>query len=311
MDNLTNENQNNTNVYTIVIAVLLLLAASIGFFFWQKSRKYLDENERIKMEMSVLESEKASIQASLDSLSLAYSELRTENESLQGRVNTTAQLVQQKEAAIRKIKASTAKDLAALSAQVDELKKTKIELETIVSALRTENETLRAENTRLSEENSQLKGDNSQLNNKVQDLAKQLEDQIRKTQSATFKASSFSVQLERKDKPTYKAKRARQMYVSFDLADVPEPYQQLQKLYMVITDDKGTPVPAVNPVKATINAPAGKVEIVAQQVKTVVLEQTQRLSFTYKLDDKLAAGSYLVAIYCDKGLLGAATFKLI
>jgi len=147
MDNLTNENQNNTNVYTIVIAVLLLLAASIGFFFWQKSRKYLDENERIKMEMSVLESEKASIQASLDSLSLAYSELRTENESLQGRVNTTAQLVQQKEAVIRKIKASTAKDLAALSAQVDELKKTKIELETIVSALRTENETLRAENT--------------------------------------------------------------------------------------------------------------------------------------------------------------------
>jgi hypothetical protein len=52
------------------------------------------------------------------------------------------------------------------------------------------------------------------------------------------------------------------------------------------------------------------VEIQAQQVKAVVLENTQRMSFHHKFDDKLKAGGYVVAIYCDKGLLGASSFKL-
>jgi hypothetical protein len=98
--------------------------------------------------------------------------------------------------------------------------------------------------------------------------------------------------------------------VSFDLADVPEPFQGPQKLYLVITNDKGSPIASTNPTKATVFAPTGPVEIQAQALKQVVLETTQRQSFTYKLDERLKSGSYVVAIYCDKGLLGASTFRL-
>ncbi|MBL7825345.1 MAG: hypothetical protein JNJ57_01860 [Saprospiraceae bacterium] len=305
-------NNQNTNIYGIVVTVLLLLAAALGFFFWQKSKNYFSENEKLKTEMQALTTEKAAIEGSLDSLTNAYSQLRTENESLQGRMNSSAQLVQQKEANIQQIKNTTAKDIAALRAQVEELKRTKIELETIVSTLKAENESLKQENQRLTEENSSLKGSNTELTGQVQDLAKQLEEQIRKTQSATFKASSFSVQLERKgDKFTYRAKKARELFVSFDLAEVPKPFQGLQKIYLVVTDDKGNPIGASNPIKTTVYPPSGPVEIIAQQVKAVMLENTQRLSFTHKLDEKLKAGNYVVGIYCDKGLLGAATFKLV
>ncbi|MBK6931165.1 MAG: hypothetical protein IPH12_09925 [Saprospirales bacterium] len=254
---------------------------------------------------------KSNIEQELDSLSLAYSSLRTENENLQGRVTNTAALVEQKEITIKQLKSASAKNLDELRKQVAELLKVRTEYETIITVLRQENQQLREENERLTGENAQLKGEREQLSGQVTDLAKQLEEQIRKTQSATFKATSFRVEIERRNnKLTAKARQARELLVSFDLADVPQSFQGPQKLYLSVTDDKGNPVTSKNPTKATVYAPTGPVEIMAQQVKQVVLESTQRMSFVHQLEDRLKSGNYVVAIYCDKGLLGASSFRL-
>lgn len=301
----------NSRTYAIVVTVMLLLAAGLGFFFWQKSKNYLIENEKIEKERLNLEAEKTQISTSLDSMTNAYSALRTENESLQGRVAVSAQQVQQKEAVIRLIKASSFKDLDGLRAQVEELKKTKIELETIITGMRLENDQLKQQVEQLTSDNAKLQGTNTNLTGQVQDLAKQLESQIKKTQSATFKATSFSVQCGRRgDKLTSRAKKAREIFVSFDLADVPQAYQGEQKLYMAMTDDKAIPILSKSPVSATINAPAGPVNITAQQVKEVNLTSVQRVTFVHKFDERLKPGNYVVGIYCDKGLLGSATFRL-
>ncbi|MBC7775602.1 MAG: hypothetical protein H7246_09200 [Phycisphaerae bacterium] len=301
----------NSRTYAIVVTVLLLLAAGLGFFFWQKSKNYLAENEKLEKERMTLEAEKVQITTSLDSMTNAYSVLRTENESLQGRVASSAQQVQEKEVVIRQIKASTVKDLENLRTQVAELKKTKIEMETIITGLRLENEQLRAQVEQLTADNAQLKGANTDLTGQVQDLAKQLESQIKKTQSATFKATSFSVQCERRgDKLTTRAKKAREIFVSFDLSNVPEAYQGEQKLYMAMTNDNAVPIVSKAPVKVTINAPAGPVDITAQETKDVNLTTVQRVNFIHKFDERLKPGNYVVGIYCDRGLLGSATFKL-
>ena len=304
------ENQ-NSRVYSIVVTALLIISAILGYFFWQKSRNMISESQERQATLDSLTQVKAVIESELDSLSMAYSNLRTENESLQGKVTNTASIIEQKEITIKQIKASSAKNLEELRKQVSDLQKAKTEYETIVTVLRQENEQLKAENARLTGENEQLKGEKQQLSGQVTDLAKQLEEQIRKTQSATFKASSFRVEVERRnDKLTTKARRARELLVSFDLADVPQPYQGPQKLYLVITDDKGVPIAAKNPTKTTVYAPTGPVEIMAQQIKQVVLESTQRMSFAHQLEDKLKSGNYVVAIYCDKGLLGASSFRV-
>ncbi len=301
----------NSRTYAIVVTVLLLLSAALGFFFWQKSKNYLAETQKLEQERVTLEAEKTKISTSLDSMTNAYSALRTENESLQGRVATSAQQVQQKEAVIKQIKASGVKDLASLRAQVEELKKAKIELETIITGLRLENESLKAQVDQLTTDNAHLKGANTDLTGQVQDLAKQLEAQIKKTQSATFKATSFSVQCERKgDRLTNRAKKAREIFISFDLADVPQAYQGEQKLYMAMTDEKANPIMSKIPTKATIHAPAGEVEITAQETKQVNLTSVQRITFGHKFEEQLKPGNYVVGIYCDRGLLGSATFKL-
>lgn len=301
----------NSRTYAIVVTILLLLAAALGFFFWKQSKNYLAESERLNKERITLESEKNQISASLDSMTNAYAVLRTENESLQGRVATSAQQVNQKEAVIRQIKATSAKDLDVLRRQVEDLKRTKIELETIITGLKAENTLLREQIATLSSDNGQLKDANTELTGQVQDLAKMLEAQIKKTQSAVFKATSFSVQCERRgDKMTNRAKKAREIFVSFDLADVPEAFRGQQKLYMAMTDGKGVPIASKNFVQTTIQAPAGPVNISAQETKEVNLTAMQRISFTHKFDERLKQGNYVVAIYCDKGLLGSATFRL-
>jgi proline racemase len=79
---------------------------------------------------------------------------------------------------------------------------------------------------------------------------------------------------------------------------------------MAMTDDKAIPVMSKNPTKVTVNAPAGPVDITAQEVKDVNLTSVQRVTFTHRFDERLKPGNYVVGIYCDRGLLGSATFRL-
>lgn len=294
----------NSRIYAIIVTLLLLASAAIGWVFWNKSQEYQKSLRQQEALVDSLTQVKMQLEQELDNLSQDYAALRTENESLQGQVAQSATIVEQKEVVIKQIKADASREVKALEKQIEDLKKIRTEYETIISLLREENRQLREENQRLTEENTQLQG-------RVEDIAKQLEEQIRKTQSAQFRATSFRVEVVRRaDKLVTKARQARELLISFDLVDVPPVYQGPQKLYLVVTDDKGKPIPAANPIQTTVYAPTGPVEIQAQQAKQVVLETTQRLSFSYQLEDRLKAGSYVVAIYCDKGLLGASSFRL-
>lgn len=294
----------NSRIYAIIVTLLLLASAAIGWVFWNKSQEYQKSLRQQEALVDSLTQVKMQLEQELDNLSQDYAALRTENESLQGQIAQSATIVEQKEIVIKQIKADASREVKALEKQIEDLKKIRAEYETIITLLREENRQLREENQRLTEENTQLQG-------RVEDIAKQLEEQIRKTQSAQFRATSFRVEVVRRaDKLVTKARQARELLISFDLVDVPPVYQGPQKLYLVVTDDKGKPIPTANPIQTTVYAPTGPVEIQAQQAKQVVLETTQRLSFSYQLEERLKAGSYVAAIYCDKGLLGASSFRL-
>lgn len=310
---LPNPSNDSQKLRTGLIITLILLILSLGatIFFWKKSRDAGMDNNRLTMSVQSLEAEKATIEQQLDSLSIAYGDLRTENEDLRGKEASSAEIIAKKDAAIRTIRTQNKRELEDLRVQVEELKKLKIEYETLITAIQVENEQLKREIEMLKEENQQLQTENTGLSGQVSDLAQKLEDQIRKTQSAKFKASAFRVELGRRnDKQTVRAKKAREITVSFDLADVPAKYQGDQHLYLAITDDQGKPIASAKPIKTTVEAPSGNIQIEAQQVKAVSLGETQRLSFTYKLDERLKRGNYVAAIYCNVGLLGVSSFKL-
>ncbi|MBU6340258.1 MAG: hypothetical protein KGS48_02080 [Bacteroidetes bacterium] len=297
--------------YAIIITILFLISAIAAFSLWRQSSGFMQKNKEQQVTIDSLLSVKTRLETTLDSLKTAFADLKTENETLEGRTSVTSDLIAMKEASLKKLKAQSSRTIQELRLQIEALQKTKTEYETVIAVLRAENEQLKAENAALKAENTTLKGEKDQLAVQVDDLAKKLEEQIRRTQSATFKASSFRVEVARRgDKLTARAKKARELNISFDLADVPKPYQGIQKLYLSITDANGKPISTANPTNVTVHAPSGDVPVIALQTRPVNLASTQRLSFNYKLEEKLAAGNYVAAIYCDKGLLGASSFRL-
>ncbi len=306
------DNTKTIRLWAIVATILLLLTSGSSIWLWSKYRSLSGENTSQEQQLESLLMEKALLDRQIDSLNFAYASVRSENDSLQGSVARSEHLVAEKSAQLEKLRKKDTRDLKELRVQVAALQNAKTEMETVVTLLRSENEQLKAENARLAGENDTLKSQNAQLDQQVSDLSRKLEDQIRKTQSAKFKATAFRVEVERRgDKLTTRAKKVRALDVSFDLADVPENFQGLQKLYLVIADDRGTPIASANPIRVTVDAPSGPVQIVAQQAKAVAIGPTQRLSFSFKLDEKLKKGSYVAAIYCDLGLLGVSSFRLV
>lgn len=306
---MSNDAKTTRNLAIGIIAGILL-ASLLGWAIW-RIRTLNAEKAQQAIQMESLTQEKAQLESSLDSLQLALSNVRSENEELQGKVSASASVLAEKESVIRQLKGQNSKQIAELRAQVEGLQKAKAEYEAILAVLRAENEQLKAENAELRAENAELRDSTSQLSAKVDDLANKLADQIRKTQSAQFKATSFRVELERRnDKLTAKARQVRNLNVSFDLADVPESFRGAQKLYLVISDANGSPIPSSNPTKVTITTPTGEIPIIAQQTRVVNIVQTQRLSFNYKLEEKIKSGNYVAAVYCDRGLLGASSFRV-
>lgn len=307
MDNETRSTQKTA----IAIIAGILLVAALGAVIWYVKSANAEKARQAAL-IETLTLEKTNLESSLDSLQRELLSVQSENEELEGKVSASASVIEQKEIVIKQLKNQNTKELSQLQGQVASLQKAKAEYEAILAVLRAENEQLKAEIAALKAENAGLRDSTVQLSAKIGDLDSKLAEQVKKTQSARFKATSFRVEMERKtDKLTAKARRVRNLTVSFDLADVPEQYRGPQKLYLVITDANSKPIAAANPTKVTISAPTGDIPIIAQQTRTVNLVETQRMTFNYKLEEKLKAGNYIAAVYCDSGLLGASSFRLM
>jgi chromosome segregation ATPase len=292
----------------VVILLLLLLGAAYWGFTAHTANKSLEEqNSMLNTQLSDLNSLKANLEAEVDSLEQAYSSLAEENESLQGSLADAQKNLAAKEAALRKAQKQSAGTSNNLKAQIEDLLAAKASLELAIGNLQAENDSLRMVTGQLTEDLATARSQNDELAN----LNATIQEEIKRLTLANFKASAFRVEVERNSpKATAKARKAKRVLVSFDLMGVNKEYQKVRPLYLVITDDKGTPIKAENPIQAKVNVNGQEMDIQAVKEQRVNVQENQRLSFTHDLEDKLKRGFYRVAVYTDVGLLGAASFRL-
>ncbi len=292
----------------LIAIILMLLTAGLGIWSWMRynSLSSLRQTE-VKQHEVVLDSlseVKAALENNLNQLQTAFSDLSTENDTLAQRLASTTNIIAEKETAIQEIKTQNVREETALRAQIQRLQTIKDRYETIIAVLDQKNNLLAAENAR-------LRGATDSLSMEVSDLGRQLEAQIRQTRSAQFKATNFKLEMERRnDKPTIRAKRTRELKISFELNSVPFAYQGNQQLYLVITNDKGLPIESKNPIEKMIKTEKGTVAIIAQATQFQNVIDNQRIVLAYKLEDRLKKGTYIVSVYSDNGLLGVASFRL-
>ncbi len=300
-------NQRSLSILAIVLALLFLGTGFWAFSLNKKSKALAAENEAYSEEISELKDLKLQLEAEVDSLEQAYIQLEEENVSLKGAYEEAQQEIQRRKAALRRLSAKSNEEIGGLKEQIAALLSAKEELEKAITALQVENDSLRALTGQLSESLAAAEAENRRLNEVNAALQKEKE----RLTLASYKANAFRVEVERKKpKVTSKSRRARRINVTFDLMNVPPEYQGVQTLYLVITDDKGTPISVSNPIKATLNVKGQTMDIFAVKAKEVNVGENQRLSFTYDLENRLKSGIYRAIVYTDVGMLGAAGFKL-
>lgn len=303
-----NQNQKQGLTIAVVILALLLIAAGIWGFMQNNARKDL-EGVRSELEGTVeeLESLRAELLSEVDSLQGEYNNLAEQNGELQGNLSTAQQTIAEKEAAIRNLKASKSSEVNSLRAEIQQLMALKDELQGNIQGIQAENDSLRQAMGMLEENLTASKEEIEQLNT----IRRTIEEENKRLTLKNFTASAFQVELERKnEKATAKARRARTIRISFDLADVPEEYQGMRTLYLTINDDKGTPIAALNPVPAKTIVNNQQMDIIAVKAKDVDITESQRLSFVYDLEEKLDPGFYRVSVFTDIGLLGSSSLRL-
>ena len=292
----------------VVLGILLLLA-----FFWgmqqkNKNKELAAQNTELSGELNDLEELKQDLEIEIDSLQQEYEVLYEENESLAGSLSEAEEEIARKAAEVRNAKRAGASEVNNLKAEIQELLAIKGELENSIQDMQMENDSLRAVAGLLEADLSVARADNQALTN----LNRTIQGELEKLTLENFKASAFSVEVESKKsgKATAKSGKARRIRVSFDLAGVPEEYQGMRTIYLAISDDKGTPIKAENPVQARVKVGGQPMDLIAIAARDENISESQRLNFNHELAEKLRPGFYRASVYTDVGLLGASSFRL-
>lgn len=297
----------------LIAAIVILAIALIGSLVWgSKNSGKVDRLQSAKMaveasldDMTELRDELAS---EVETMMTQYDELASENGRLNGELAESREALSKAQSAVSRAKRNAANELNALREQIEELQQAKSSLQSGMDMMIAQNDSLRMEIGVLegdlamsTESNNALMADNDAKSVQISNLTYQ-----------SFKATSFQVSPEVKGgNATSKAGRTRRITASFDLSEVPADFQGVRPIYLVITDEAGVPIPRTDYIQTTIRPYNGEPhDIMAVEAREEDLTESQRLTFSHELENKLDAGVYTLSAYTDIGFLGASTFRL-
>ncbi|MEL6863685.1 MAG: hypothetical protein AAFP19_04665 [Bacteroidota bacterium] len=301
------------SIVAIILALLLLLSGWWGYRLSGENMTLKQENNSLNTDLQDLHQLKADLQEEVDSLSLAYEVLALENDSLESSLDEAKSTINRRDRSIRALKVSSKEkdqqlgEMSSLRSQIQQLLTDKSQLENSILSLQSENDSLRMRTGVLEKDLGIAREESKSLAK----LNESMQNDLDRLTLANFKASAFRVEVEKKrPKATAKSRRARRVQVSFDLTNVPEEYQGVRPVYLVIADEQGTPIKLKNPIKANVSLNGQATDIIAAEARDVDITENQRLSFQHNLAEKLKRGYYRVMVYTDIGLLGASSIRL-
>jgi cell division protein FtsB len=296
----------------LIAAIVILALALIGSLIWGFNKNsetvtLTEQNEETTEALDAMTTLRDQLAREVDSLAGEYDLLASENTELNGQLAGSRDELANAQAALSKAKRNSAAQVNDLRAQIEALTAARGSLETSISALQTENATLREQMGILETNLSESRQQNEQLST----MATSMEGEIKKLTYDNFKASAFQVTPEvSRGNPTAKSGRAKRVVVSFDVANVPAEFQGVRPLFLVITDEKGTPIPRTDYIQTSVTVNGQRQDLMAVEAREENIGATQRISFTHTLENKLDAGYYRASVYTDLGFLGSSQFRM-
>ncbi|MEM9835815.1 MAG: hypothetical protein AAF828_04905 [Bacteroidota bacterium] len=304
------------NKRTLTVIAALLLLAFLGTLFWGLGKSKAVAAAETKQAESLaalteMEQLKNKLADDVDRLTLQYEGAAADNEELQGNLATAQAELSRARSALKRAKNSNANDKEVayqMSQQIQELITVRSDLERSITVIQAQNDSLRSRTTILENQLSSSKAENESLAS----LNRSMQTEVNRLTLDNFKATAFRVEpLKKKgDKVTAKGGRVGRIAVSFDLTEVPTEYQGVRPLYLVITDESGTPITNENTLPTKVEISGQSVSIMPILIRDFNIEDSQRIDLNYELTEKLKAGFYQAKVYTDIGILGASSFRL-
>ncbi|MEL7220839.1 MAG: hypothetical protein AAGJ93_05935 [Bacteroidota bacterium] len=296
----------------LIAAVVILALALIGALVWgvgnnNEVKDLQTDNAEVQEALGAMTQLRDNLAREVDSLAGEYDLLASENVELNGQLAGTRDELANAQAALSRAKRGAAAEINDLRAQIEGLNAARAELQTSIGNLESENASLREQMGVLETDLASSRQENEQLTT----MATNMEGEIRKLTYENFKATAFQISPEvKRGNATSKSSRARRVAVSFDVANVPAEFQGVRPIYLVITDEKGTPIPRTDYINTSVTLNGISQDIMAVEARDENIGESQRIEFNHELEDKLDAGYYRVSVYTDVGLLGSSNFRL-
>lgn len=278
---------------------LLLIAILSGVYQYQSARGYQSESERARLQHDSILATKQLLDKEIADLRIVLADEKGMNAELNERLLSAEQSLNEKQKQIERLIADNA-SVSSLRAQLKELRAQKDALNAEIANLKAANLQLTGENQRLSAAIATLEGDKLALQNKLLEADK-----------SASKAGNFRVDmLKNNGKITAKAKRTRDIRVSFDLpANIAPPQQTNAEVYLVIIDPQGKMIAGKNAKKVRLDDGG---EITPVQTQTVDFSRNpQTVIIDVELDAKVKAGGvYKVQLYKQDGMMGSSQIMM-
>lgn len=320
MSNLNNEsNTSKTGFKVAIVALGLFLLAALGgvYHYSNQSDAFANKTTLLKSELTELNDERLGLEAEVSQLTANYDSETVKNIELEAKIVAAETKIKGLRNRIYKIKQELSETKISneeMQQRIADLNTAKEELFAQIASLETDNKGLNAAKESLDVELAATNDENTALIAQVEALTAKttkMQQRLFTLAPAGFQATGFQIQVAgRKEKLTSKAKQARAIKVDFDLANIPTTLQKEHEIYLVITDGEGVPVSKIASTPMDVPTAEGALKVEIADMKTIALNENQKLSMAFQPTDKMDAGLYNVALWSNAGYLGSAAFSL-
>lgn len=279
--------ERNVKIAVGALTALLVLSAIGIFYYWDKSGALALDKNRAGQRADSLLAAKVQLEAGIRELESELASIKEDTDSLTESVAQANGLLGQREAALRQMRAATAR------------------LEADRNTARTHLADLQKERDSLSGENQSLATQGNAFRNEVAGLQEQLLVMVPR---GAVTADGFRVEARKSnDKATAKAKKVHTLTVSFHLPAELRTNGE-KEVYLSLTNLQGDV--QFTPLRTAMVSVAGISQTVpVHATERVKLDQNlQRISFTLRPTDDLEPGTYRASVFTDEAYLGAVEF---
>ncbi len=315
---MQNEEQKKQSTAWVIVAILAVAVAALGFLFFQQRAELTDQEATVMEKVR----EVSSTRTKLDSISTVLNMKIAEVEKLGGDVEELnkmkAQLEADKVALSRSKKVETGKYLA----KIKEYETFLVEKDTEIAKLREENQLLATSNDSLNVQVGSLQTERQTLVQRQTELSdsvmtytaqnKELSEKVNR--AAALKAQNFKVLAvtskgKTRDDDAYKAKRVDKIKMVFDLPENPLTRQETKDIYVRVLDPNGA-------VLADDAMGSGEFEVNGQETKftsrgsVAYLNNNQKVEMLYDNTTQFRPGKYSIELYAEGYRIGGGNFVI-